>query len=170
MTTPRPRSTADDHPWGWGPARSTKWASSWPTERPGARPPLLRSRLRRLAHLDIRATAQVADPVEVGALELLFAQHVARLLARLLQVERCLAPLEHLDQVDSEARNHRLRQAVQRQRVERLLELGNEVARRRPAEIAALRRRAVLGVVARDLFEAFRARLDLLLELGQAAQ
>src|SRR5689334_20027652 len=142
MTAPGPRSC--------GLPKAGRWASSWRTERPDARPGRVRSRLRRLAHLNVRTAAQVADPVEVGALELLFAQHVARLVARLFQVERRLAPLEHLDQVDAETRDDRLRHSVQRQRVERLLEFGNEVARRRPAEVTTLLRRPVFGVLARN--------------------
>src|SRR5947209_6767272 len=58
---------------------------------------------RRLAQLDVRARPQLARPLEIRRLKLLFAQDVARLLALLLEVERDLAPLDDLDQVDAEA-------------------------------------------------------------------
>src|SRR6187551_2043415 len=100
----------------------------------------LRSSLRRFAVLDVSAAAQVAQPFREGRLELLLAQDIACLLAQLARVERRLAAVDDLDQVNAEARRHRIGNAADRQRSHRLLELGNERSGRGPAEIAALRR------------------------------
>ena len=86
---------------------------------------------RRLTHLDIGACAQVLGPFGIGLVELLLAQHGARLFAQLLGLQRHLATLQHLDQVHAKARHHRRRDAVQRQLVHGLVELGNELPRPR---------------------------------------
>src|SRR5258706_11583706 len=57
MTTPRPRHTAAGPPRGRGPPRSTRWASSRPTERPGARP----AKDSSAPHASLRGTDEVAD-------------------------------------------------------------------------------------------------------------
>ena len=129
-----------------------------------------RALMRRLAQLDVGAGAQLVEPLGVGRLELPLAQHVARLLALLARVELDLAALDDLDQVHAEARDDRLGDAADRQRVHRLLELGHQAAGRSPAQVAAGRRAAVLGVLARQLLERRLAGGSICcLELGQPA-
>ena len=73
-------------------------------------------------------------------------------------------------EVHAEARHHRLGDAADIERGDRLLELGHERAGRGPAEVAALRGAGVLGVLAGELLEALAAGEDLAPELGQPAR
>src|SRR5438105_10164437 len=90
---------------------------------------------------DVRAIARLPDELLKLLLALALPQRLARLLATSFQRDVLLAPIEHLDQVPAERRAHRLRHLVDVELVHRALEIGHGVARRDPAEIAALRAR-----------------------------
>ena len=60
--------------------------------------------LRRVAQLDVGAGAEVTHPLRIGFVELLLAQDVACLLALLLAIQRDRSPIDHLDEMDAEAR------------------------------------------------------------------
>ena len=117
------------------------------------------SSLRRLAHLDVGAAAQVAQPLR-------------RTPPRTSARAACCAPARAAagGRASSGAGRRPGSGAAPKRditgsempptgsAVHRLLELGHEGAGRGPAEVAALRRAAVLGVLARQLLEGPRAR------------
>ena len=90
MTTPRPTSTSAGPPGGRGPERSTRWAASWPMERPGARPArwlkfavqnTLRNRRRSMVTVAIAALGTAAILL-AGGFALFTYQSLAQAAAR----------------------------------------------------------------------------------------
>src|SRR5262249_53176338 len=105
------------------------------------------------AHLDVGAVAQLPQPFLVGLVGLALLEREARLHALALDRQPARAALDELDQVVAERRLDRLADLARLERHEGALELGHRVARQYPAEVAALRRAAILRVQTRELGE-----------------
>src|ERR1044072_2204915 len=100
--------------------------------------------------LDVGRIAQLAHPLLVGLVGLAVVQRLTRLHALPLGRDVARAPLEALDQVVAEWRAHRLADFADLQLLVGALELRHRVAGIDPVELAAARRRAVVGVAARE--------------------
>src|SRR5436190_7757073 len=105
------------------------------------------------AQLDVGRIAQLAQPLLIGLVGLAVAQRVARLHALSLRGDVARAALERLDEVVAERRAHRLAHLADLQLLVGALELRHRVAGIDPVELATARRRAVVGIGARELGE-----------------
>src|SRR5882724_11804473 len=103
------------------------------------------------AQLDVGRIAQLPQPFGVGLVGLAVAQRLARLDAPALGRDVARAPFEHLDDVIAERRAHGLADLADLQLLVGALEFRHGIAGVHPVELAAARRRAVVGVLARQL-------------------
>src|SRR4051812_15928110 len=106
-----------------------------------------------VAVLNEGTVARLAQPVLVGLVGLALADRLARRDFLALVGYLVGAPLEHLYEVPSERRLDRLAHFAVLQPVHHALEFRHRVARRDPAQVAALAGAAVLGVELRQLGE-----------------
>src|SRR5687768_11600292 len=105
------------------------------------------------AVFDESQIAPLAHPLLVGLVGLARAQGAARLQPQSLLRHVLVAPFQHLDQVPSERCLHGAADLPGLKRVHGALELGHDVARGEPSQLAALGVAAVLRELARELGE-----------------
>src|SRR4051812_17526041 len=117
--------------------------------------------------LDVGGVAQLPQPFGVRLVRLAIADRLARLEALALGRDVARAALHHLDQVIAEGRAHGLADLADLQLLVGALELGHRVAREHPVELAAPRRRAVVGVRTRELAEIGTATDDALAQVEE---
>lgn len=92
--------------------------------------------------------AQFTQPILIGGLDFLFANHRPCVVALAVSRHLCLAAAFHLDQVHTELALHRLRHIARLELVHRLLEFRHQLARRHPAQLATRTGRPVLRIAA----------------------
>src|SRR5258708_6371545 len=104
-----------------------------------------------VAVLDEGPVARLAQPVLVGLVGLARANRLLRRDSLAVVGELLRAALDHLHEVPSEGRLHRLAHLARAQRVHGALELRHRVAGRHPPQGAALGGARILGVLVRDV-------------------
>src|SRR5712692_365651 len=119
--------------------------------------------------LDVGLVAQLAQPFLVGLVGLALAQRLTRLHAPALGTEIARAALENLDQVVAERRAHRLAHVADFELFVGALEFGHRVAGVDPIQLAATRRRAIVGMHARQLGEIGTAGDDTVAQVEELA-
>src|SRR6266850_1236040 len=131
------------------------------------------SAMRSLAFLkpqfDVGLVAELPQPLLVGLVGLALAQRLAHLQPAAFGADVARAALEDLDQVVAERGAHRLAHLADLQLFVGALELRHRVAGVDPVELAAARRRAVVGMHARELGEVGAPGDDAIAQVEQLA-
>src|SRR6267142_1997991 len=119
--------------------------------------------------LDVGLVAELPQPFLVGLVGLALAQRLAHLQPAAFGADVARAALEDLDQVVAERGAHRLAHLADLQLFVGALELRHRVAGVDPVELAAARRRAVVGMHARELGEVGAPGDDAIAQVEQLA-